>query len=108
MKRYQVVLASVAEDDLAALVEHAQATAGAQVAAALLARLDRALGSLERHPIRGRVVPELRVRGIVVHHELVVAPYRIVYRTAGDEGWVLAVVDGRRDLDAMLFERARR
>lgn len=34
--------------------------------------------------------------------------YRIVYRVMGNEVWVLAIVDGRRDLDTLLYERARR
>jgi len=35
-------------------------------------------------------------------------PYRIVYRLEPGEVWVVAVLDHRRDLDALLHERARR
>lgn len=108
MKRRKVIVASVASDDLAALLEYTMATAGAAAAVALDAQLDAALASLDRLAGRGRIVPELRVRGISLYRELVRAPYRIVYRIAGDELWVLAVVDGRRDLDSLLYERARR
>ena len=55
-----------------------------------------------------RVVPELRIRGISIYREVQRPPYRIVYRTVGAEVWVLAIVDGRRDLDGLLFDRARR
>ena len=53
-------------------------------------------------------MPELRLRGITLYRELIRAPYRIIYRIVGAEVWVLAIVDGRRDLDALLNSRIRR
>jgi plasmid stabilization system protein ParE len=108
MKRRAVILASAASDDLAALLHYAMANAGADAAVALDKTIDAALGSLETLAHRGRVVPELQVRGITTYRELVRAPHRIIYRVIGDEVWVLAVVDARRDLHALLYERARR
>jgi len=40
--------------------------------------------------------------------ELVVKPYRLVYRIEGDTVTVLAVFDGRRDLEDLLLERLLR
>jgi len=37
-----------------------------------------------------------------------VAPYRLVYRVASRDVFVLALVDGRRDLEDILFERLLR
>lgn len=108
MKRRKVVLSSAASDDMAGLLNYAMANSGADAAIALDKVLDTALGSLETLAHRGRVVPELQVRGISTYRELVRAPYRMIYRVVSDEVWVLAVVDGRRDLHALLYERARR
>jgi toxin ParE1/3/4 len=40
--------------------------------------------------------------------ELVVKPYRILYRVSSDTVTVLAVFDGRRDLEDLLLERLLR
>ncbi len=108
MKRRVVRLASVASDDVAQLLEYTIATAGLDAAAALDATLDAALESLATIADRGRLVPELQVRGVVGFRELIRAPYRTLYRVDARVVWVLAVVDGRRDLASLLRERARR
>ena len=56
-------------------------------------------------PARCRVVPELREEGIDAYRELVIRPYRIMFRIHGSEVVLLAVVDGRRDLQELLLER---
>ena len=40
--------------------------------------------------------------------ELVIRPYRLVYRIEGDTVIVLAVFDARRDLEDLLLERLLR
>ena len=60
---------------------------------------------LESEPRRGRIVPELARFGIRTWRELIVRPYRIVYRIDGDTVAVLAVFDGRRELEDVLLER---
>ncbi|MDD5308360.1 MAG: type II toxin-antitoxin system RelE/ParE family toxin [Deltaproteobacteria bacterium] len=56
-------------------------------------------------PERGRVVPELAAFGIQAYRELVVRPYRVLYRVKGRTVLVLAVLDARRDLEDLLLER---
>jgi toxin ParE1/3/4 len=104
VKRRTVIVSSAASDDLAGLLDYVMATQDVAAAVALDRRLDDALATLAQVPDRGRVVPELRARGIGLYRELIRPPYRIVYRVTGAEVWVLAVVDGRRDLDGLLFD----
>jgi plasmid stabilization system protein ParE len=54
---------------------------------------------------RGRLVPELRSIGVHQYRELVERPWRIVYRIEPDTVIVLAVLDGRRDLESLLLDR---
>lgn len=108
MKRHRVVMSSSASDDVANLLGLALSTSTLEVAQALDRLVDAALRSLETLGQRGRTVPELRRRGITTYRELIRRPYRIIYRMASDEVWVLAVVDGRRDLEELLYERVRR
>ena len=71
-------------------------------------RIDAAIRSLDRTSERGRIVAELRSAGINAFRELVVEPFRVIYRVEDREVWVVAVFDHRRNLEELLFERVRR
>jgi len=71
----------------------------------LLGRLSTKARSLETSSHRGRIVPELRRFGMRTWGELVVRPYRLVYRVAGEAVIVLALFDGRRELEDVLLDR---
>ena len=60
----------------------------------------RALGLL-----RIALPPELRAVGTLHYQEIIERPWRIVYRVQGERVLVLAVLDGRRSLTALLLER---
>lgn len=98
-----------ADEDMLAIADDVAASISIDAALALDERLDTAIESLDELSNRGRIVPELRVRGITTYRELIVPPYyRIMYRVEEQEVWVIAVLDHRRDLDTLLRERARR
>lgn len=103
------VLRSVAAvEDLLAIADDLLSGLGVDAALAADDRLDAAIESLNELSSRGRIVPELRARGIATYRELIVLPYRVIYRVEPREVWVVAVLDHRRDLDTLLLERARR
>ncbi len=63
--------------------------------------------SLTHSASRGRVVPELEHIPDLSFRELIIKPWRLIYRVATHVE-VLAVLDSRRDLDEILFERLLR
>jgi toxin ParE1/3/4 len=63
---------------------------------------------LDRFPERARVVPELRELGVTVWRELILRPYRIMYRIEGSTVIVDLVIDARRDVIDVLFARLLR
>ena len=71
-------------------------------------RIERAANRLERFPLRGRVVPELRDLGVPGYRELIVAPWRVMYAVREREVFVWAVIDGRRNVEDVLLERLTR
>ena len=107
MRRYGVDWADCAAWDLRDIASWIAVDSPAR-ARAVLRRLDKKAGTLRTAPLRGRVVPELRQFGIYSLRELVVRPYRIVYRVADRRVLVLGVFDGRRDLRDVLLERLTR
>lgn len=64
--------------------------------------------SLEHTPQRGRIVPELARHGIISFRELVISPWRIVYKVDESIVYIELVVDGRRDFEDLLFRRVMR
>jgi toxin ParE1/3/4 len=68
----------------------------------------KAAERLTKHPSAGRHVPELQAQGISDYHELTVPPYRVIYAIRPHGVDIVAVIDGRRDLQAALFDRLMR
>jgi len=55
--------------------------------------------------LQGRIVPELQYYSILTYRELINPPWRIMYKIEGNKVWVLAVFDGRRNLEDLLLDR---
>ena len=106
-RRYRVRWAEAAVRDLEELIGYVAADSERN-ALRILERVESRAATLEASPGRGRVVPELAHFGMRAWRELVVRPYRIVYRVEGDTVTVLAMLDGRRDLEDLLLERLLR
>jgi hypothetical protein len=69
-----------------------------------IALLDIRIESLAELSNRGRVVPELRVRGITAHRELIVSPYyRIIYRVEAAEVWIIAVLANATAIQRVVY-----
>lgn len=104
----EVVWAASAADDLERIVDYVAAESPLD-AAKLLDRLLASAESLSALAGRGRRVPELAEQVEEGVRELVVAPYRLIYEVLASprsQILLLAVVDGRRDLQDLLLERA--
>lgn len=105
--RFQVVWAESAVRDLEEIVSYVAAQSPA-IARRLFRRIRKRADSLRTLPARGRIVPELGYFGIYAWREVVIAPYRLIYRIAEKKVFVLAFVDGRRDFEDFLLQRLLR
>lgn len=101
---FRVTWAETARADLQAIIDYI-ADARPQTALSVLGKLEHAAASLASMPERGRIVPELATVGVYGYRELIVSPWRIIYRVSKSTVYVLAVVDSRRDLADLLMER---
>ena len=93
-----------AASDLEGIVDYLAETSP-DTAAEVARRLVAAVDSLSEQPERGRVVPELERIGVTAYRELVRAPWRILYRVDGGAAHVVAVLDGRRNVEDLLLSR---
>jgi plasmid stabilization system protein ParE len=103
----KVVWTITAEEDLAGIVDFI-ADDNIEAAFTVFERIRERTAALHDLPDRGRIVPELHQNGIIQYRELIVAPWRIVYRLDGENLYVMAVFDGRRNLEDLLLERLSR
>jgi plasmid stabilization system protein ParE len=74
----------------------------------VLVRLRTRAETLRTLPSRGRVVPELRDLSLEPWREILERPHRIIYRISGYTVLIMAVLDGRRDLETLLLQRLLR
>jgi plasmid stabilization system protein ParE len=56
-------------------------------------------------PLKGRVVPELQKEGITLYRELIVAPWRIIYKIGSDTVYIMAIVDSRQNVEEVLLQK---
>lgn len=103
-KAHNVLWTRVAEDDLLAIVAYV-AEDDANAGLGILNRIKKATATLDRSTKRGRVVPELQKEGVSTYREMVIPPWRVIYKLEGQTVYVLCVVDGRRKVEDVLLER---
>ena len=103
-KKYPVIWASVAEKDLKQIIDHIAMDSPGN-ALQILKEIKQKAANLRTLPERGRIVPELQDQGIHIYRELVVVPWRIIYRISPASVYVLSVIDARRNVEDILLDR---
>ncbi len=104
MKRWTIVYGDGAKDDILGITDYI-ARDSALNAGKVLDRLEHRIGTLAMFPARGRVVPELQWHGISTIREVVERPWRILYQISASDVLIVAVYDGRRQVNDVLLER---
>lgn len=101
---YQVNWTEVAEKDLKGIIQY---IAEDRPAGALktLKKIKQRASSLYTFPERGRIVPELQDQGILIYRELIIHPWRIIYKISERKVYVLSVLDGRQNVEDLLLKR---
>ncbi len=101
---YEVIWASTAKDDLRSIVEYLHAESP-PAARNTLEKITTAAANLYTFPNRGRIVPELQTQGITLYRELIITPWRLIYRVSKNQVLVLAVIDARRNVEDLLLDK---
>jgi toxin ParE1/3/4 len=101
---YQVFWTQTAQQDLKKIIEYISSDSEIQ-AGRVYQSIKQKANNLRRMPLQGRIVPELRYYGILIYRELISQPWRIIYKTEEKKIMVLAVIDGRRNVEDLLLDR---
>ena len=103
-RQYEMIWSIRTSKDLEKIIQHI-ATDSPSNALKILRKLKDKASNLYRLPERGRVVPELQAQGIMQYRELILSPWRLVYRISHKSVYVLSVLDSRRNVEDILLQR---
>ncbi len=103
-KIYDVIWSETSEKDLMGIVEYIAADSPSN-AFEIFKEIKQKTSSLYTFPDRGRIVPELQDQGIILYRELIVPPWRIIYRISEKTVYVLSVLDSRQNVEDILLRR---
>lgn len=104
MSKYPVQWTAAAARDLEFIVEYI-AEDSTEQALMVLQKIRAKASTLFAMPERGRIVPELKLHGISIYRELIIAPWRLIYRITDRIVYVYAVIDSRRNIEDILLAR---
>jgi toxin ParE1/3/4 len=103
-KKYQVKWAVVAQSDLKQIIDYIALESPAN-ALQIIGKIKQKASGLYTLPDRGRIIPELKEQGIHIYREIIVPPWRIIYRISDTTVVVLSVIDSRRNVEDILLNR---
>ncbi|MEE4265489.1 MAG: type II toxin-antitoxin system RelE/ParE family toxin [Desulfobacteraceae bacterium] len=102
---FRVMLTNDAARDLEELYDYIALHDAPRKADHVLDQIEKAFSKLSEFPERGAYPKELLTLGIREYRQIFFKPYRIIYRVMQKNVYVLLIVDGRRDMQALLQRR---
>jgi len=106
-KKYIVFWSKIAQDDLVEILEHIVLDSQI-IAEEVFKKIKKETIKLENFPERGRTVPELDFHNIHNYRELIITPWRIIYRMEERKVHILAMIDSRRNFEDIILKRLLR
>ena len=104
MNLYKVIWSDIAADDLNKIIDYI-AEDSVNNALNVFNKIRDRCSKLYSSPNRGRIVPELKESGISLYRELIIEPWRIIYRVADNYVYILLVIDSRQNVEDILLNR---
>jgi toxin ParE1/3/4 len=105
LKRFEVSLTEGAARDLEGIFDYIAEHDAPSKAGHVLDRIEEVVESLATFPERGSYPKELLSLGIRDYRQSLFGPYRVIYRVIRQRVYIYLIVDGRRDMHALLARR---
>lgn len=103
-KEFNVIWAQTAAEDLENIILFI-AENSPDTALNILKKIKGKVSTLNSFPQRGRVVPELQDHAILIYRELIIPPWRVMFRISESKVYVLSVLDSRQNVEDILLKR---
>lgn len=102
---YQVYILADAEQDIKDIYYYVADNDSRAIALKLIDELEAACFTLDHLPERGIAPHELKEIGVIDYLQIICFSYRIIYQIDQQQVFIHAVLDGRRDMPALLERR---
>ncbi|MGR3292855.1 MAG: type II toxin-antitoxin system RelE/ParE family toxin [Candidatus Scalindua sp.] len=102
--RYKVMWSNTAEHDLERIIEYIAIDSPLN-ALKVLAKIKKKSAALYSFPERGHIVPELREFNILQYCEIIIDPWRVIYKVTEKNVFVMSALDSRRNIEDILLDR---
>lgn len=102
---YSVLLTQGAEQDLESIYDYIAEFDCIENANYVLDQLMEVVSALSAFPERGSYPKELLSLGIKSYRQVFFKPYRVIYTVVEQIVFISVIVDGRRDMQALLSRR---
>ncbi len=103
-KKYTVFWTRLAQDDLIEIIEYISFDS-LNIAEKIFEKIKKQTVKLENYPERGRIIPELDFHNISNYRELIITPWRIIYRIEEHKVYILSMIDSRRNFEDIILRR---
>jgi len=104
---YRLLWTRSAERDLINIVEYIKTDSPANTRS-VFENIRIHVESTNFFPFKGRIVPELAHEGITLYREIIVEPWRILYKISEETVYIMAIIDSRQNVEDILFRRLLR
>ena len=101
----KIVWATDAREDLAEIITYIKEHSGPRFSREILDRLKGKVVKTSGFPEGYRVVPELNEIGVSDIREIIESPWRILFRASTSEIRIISVIDGRRNIEEILYRK---
>ena len=102
--KYKVIWTNVAENDFKKIIDFISIDSP-QNALKILKSIKQKVANLYTLPERDHIVSELQGQGILQYRELIIPPWRLIYRIDERKVYILSVIDSRRNVEDILLVR---
>lgn len=102
---YTIEFTNWAESDLDDITTYIAENDGVPRAIKVYYKIKKKILTLDVLAERGRIVPELKRINVKDYREIICDPYRIIYMVKDSTVFIIAVFDGRREIEDIIFRR---
>lgn len=106
-KKFKIFWTNIAQNDLEEIINYITQDSRDR-ALVIFRKIRKQCSTLENNPFRCRIVPELLAISIRSYREMIIKPYRIIFRIEDINIYILGVLDSRRNLEDILLDRVIR
>ncbi len=102
---YSIIWSKDAGDELFEIVSYIKYRTGINAAKNIYSKIKTKIEKISDHPKSGKAVPELKDIGMNDIYQIIEGPWKIYYKIEGNKILVLSVLDGRRNMEEILYKK---